>query len=122
VLIDEDSNQLAVMYGQYDGYIKGHGRELASFLNGFEIVNGLGGKTDRKIANDAGCLAAQLISHFKTQPGGICLYPNDIDAGEDYVYEVNCATLQIKCFGHTGTIFQGTLAEMLVHIETHSQE
>ncbi|HRI04902.1 MAG TPA: hypothetical protein PLL77_14280 [Pyrinomonadaceae bacterium] len=35
------------------------------------------------------CLAAQLIAHFKTEPGGFYLYPaGRRDCGEEYVYTV----------------------------------
>jgi hypothetical protein len=51
-----------------DGYPDGHGQELADFLDGFKIVNGISTE-DRdfpKVANGMGCLAAQVIAHFKT--------------------------------------------------------
>tara|TARA_R100001244_G_scaffold19330_4_gene19895 strand:- start:29 stop:484 length:456 start_codon:yes stop_codon:yes gene_type:complete len=80
------------MYRHYDGYPKGHGVELAEFLRDFRVVNGLGSPRDKKIANGTGCLAAQIVAHFKTEPGQIYLYPcNDGEEGvswEDYTYTV----------------------------------
>ena len=29
------------LYRQYDGYVAGHGREVAEFLRGNQVVNGL---------------------------------------------------------------------------------
>jgi len=74
----------------YDGYPTGHGAELKEFLGPFEVVNGLSGDYKaRKVANGAGCLAAQLIAHFKTEPGGIYLEPAGArDMGEEYIYTV----------------------------------
>jgi hypothetical protein len=56
------------MRRQYDGYLRGHGLELATFLLDMKIVNGLGLERKR-VANGAGCLAAQMIAQFKTAPG-----------------------------------------------------
>lgn len=53
------------LYRQMDGYPSGHGLELFEFLDGFEIVNGFTDQEGPKAANGAGCLAAQLVTHFK---------------------------------------------------------
>ena len=78
------------LYRQYDGYPTGHGAELAEFLNGFKIVNGLGPDTPSRIANGMGCLAAQLVSHFKgDEAGQFYLYsPQTVECGQDYEYHV----------------------------------
>jgi hypothetical protein len=76
------------IYRQCDGYPEGIGRELAEFLNGFTIVNGLGGQKG-KIANGAGCLAAQLIKHFKGGPGNVYIYKaGSKDCWEAYTYRI----------------------------------
>ena len=80
---------IVCMYRQYDGYISGHGHELAQFLEPFTIVNGIGLDNKRKIANGMGCLAAQLIAHFKDCPGNIYLYATDAkDCWQEYEYEI----------------------------------
>lgn len=78
------------MYRHYDGYPKGHGIELAEFLREFRVVNGLGSKGETKIANGYGCLAAQIVAHFKTIPGNIYLYEcnDDQDSWQNYTYTV----------------------------------
>ncbi len=78
------------MYRHYDGYPKGHGIELAEFLREFRVVNGLGSKGETKIANGYGCLAAQIVAHFKTIPGQIYLYEcnDDQDSWQNYTYTV----------------------------------
>ena len=58
------------VYKHYDGYPEGHPLELAKFLRGFNIVNGLGQDTD-KAANGLTCLAAQYIAAFKMVPGDL---------------------------------------------------
>lgn len=86
------------MYRQYDGYPEGHGAELAQFLSGFTIVNGLGPKTKRKIANGAGCLAAQLVAHFKTEAGQFYIHAPILgrDDGQDYEYHVFRGRVVVK--------------------------
>jgi hypothetical protein len=79
------------MYRQYDGYPTGHGAELAEFLNGGRIVNGLAQtKTVEEVVfNGMGCLAAQMVAHFKQTPGGFYIHPVDVtDCGQDYEYHI----------------------------------
>lgn len=84
-----DPDTLLVMYKQYDGYPSGHGAGLKEFLEGIQIVNGMTG-SDQKIANGMGCLAAQLLSHFKQDPGGIYVYPSDTRDVGMYQYFIYC--------------------------------
>ena len=58
------------VYKHYDGYPSGHPTDLAKFLNGFKIVNGLGQNT-YKVSNGLGCLAAQYVAAFKMVPGDL---------------------------------------------------
>ena len=58
------------VYKHYDGYPQGHPVDLAKFLNGFKIVNGLGRET-YQMANGLDCLAAQYIAEFKNGPGDV---------------------------------------------------
>ena len=80
---------VACMYRQSDGYPDGHGDELATFLTGIELVDGLTGGDPERVANGMDCLAAQIVAHFKTRPGAIYLYPTSSrDCGEEWVYLV----------------------------------
>ncbi|NJO02787.1 MAG: hypothetical protein HC880_14895 [Bacteroidia bacterium] len=80
-----------------DGYPSGHGKELAEFLKPITIVNGFsGGMKEGTHANGAGCLAAQLIKHFKKDIGGIYIeQPNCKDAGQEYEYHITVNDGQI---------------------------
>ena len=78
------------MYRHLDGYPEGHGLDLAEFLKDVELINGvpLVNKT-RYMANGSGCLAAQMVKHFKDEVGDIYLHPHNDDLGwEDYIYTV----------------------------------
>jgi hypothetical protein len=72
-----------------------------------------------------GCLAAQMISHFKKESGGFYIHPTDVtDCGQDYEYHVydKSGKLYIEVydcgcnfFGASGDthelIFKGNLKE-----------
>ena len=105
---DEKNNkqvkeQLVNMYRQYDGYPSGHGTELADFLKVGKVVNGIGSRDEKQILfNGAGCLAAQMIAHFKDGAGGIYIEPITAkNCGQEYEYEVivdfDTKELTMKC-------------------------
>ncbi len=108
--------KICTMYRQYDGYLSGHGKELAEFLATLELCNGIGGKAPKgkEWANGAGCLAAQMIAHFKTEPGGIYVdKPRTALRDEDYGYEVTVTEglkLKIVVRGYSKKVFSGDLA------------
>ena len=116
------------MYRQYDGYPTGHGAELAEFLGSFEaITNGIRVGEQRKTANGMGCLAAQLVSHFKGDSAGqFYLYPASAkDCGQDYEYHVysdqrgicvritdrGCNMFGLTMSDKNDAIFDGTVEE-----------
>ena len=73
------------VYKHYDGYPQGHPLDLAKFLKGFKVVNGLGQDT-HKVANGLGCLAAQYVAAFKTNAGDIYVENPDTQHGDiEYV-------------------------------------
>ena len=79
------------MYRQYDGYLSGHGQELANFLNELQMGQGISGKPELfTFANGMGDLAAQMIVWFKKTPGGFYIHPIELnqDAFQDYEYHV----------------------------------
>lgn len=125
--VKEGSHTIVNMYRQYDGYPAGHGKELAEFLEPIVMVNGVGGEK-HKIANGAGCLAAQLVAHFKDGPGGIYLEPtNTNNCGQEYEYHVvadstNALTIEVKEITdfdpiHRKTIFKGGVHEFALFCE-----
>ena len=85
----EDNKPIVNMYRQFDGYPSGHGAELAEFLSGGKIVNGLRFGEEGKFFNGMGDLAAQLVANFKKESGGFYLYPVTAkDCGQDYEYHI----------------------------------
>ena len=92
------------MYRQLDGYPSGMGMDLADFLKGTKVVNGLGGDEvkSKLVFNGAGCLAAQLVAHFKDGAGSIYIEPITAkDCGQAYEYEIiineDTKQLTFKC-------------------------
>ena len=110
------------MYRQYDGYLSGHGQELANFLNELTIGNGISGKPDLfTFANGMGDLAAQMIVWFKKTPGGFYIHPVDLnqDCWQEYEYHVyeNKVVVVSHFFDNenpTEQIFNGSWNEFLL--------
>lgn len=117
--IHEGERKYINLYRQFDGYPSGHGVDLFAFLDEKVIVNGISHNTPKKAANGVGCLAAQLVSRFKSEIGGIYVYPVDFtDCGQDYEYIVNVEgeldgprNITVQVIGYHGIEFTGTVAE-----------
>lgn len=125
-IIKDFDKEIVVMYRQFDGYPEGHGAELADFLSGFKVVNGF---TDtHKVANGAGCLAAQIVQHFKDGTGNIYLYPAGTrDCGEEWIYVVTAyeGHLSIAVFDtypELHEVFSGTPEEVAEWIKSMDEE
>lgn len=120
---DIEQQPIVCMYRQYDGYPSGHGQELAEFLGNTQITNGYG--ADQKApawANGMGCLAAQVVAHFKDGVGGVYLEAPQLnkDSGQEYEYHVYTdeqqLMLKIMDIGFAGpnvTLFDGPMADAL---------
>jgi hypothetical protein len=104
----DGENPVINMYRQFDGYPSGHGVELAKFLAEFDaVVNGLTFNETRKVANGMGCLAAQMVSHFKKTAGGFYIHSvTDTDCWQDYEYHVFEDKVVVKNPGEV--IFSGS--------------
>lgn len=113
-------NKIVTMYRQYDGYPEGHGLQLAEFLAGGKMVNGISMNENGLIFNGMGCLAAQAVAHFKNGPGGFYLHRGGTtNCWEQYRYEVidngpgNDVTLRCYDVYDKKWIFQGTPKEFI---------
>ena len=118
----EKKQNILCMYRQYDGYLSGHGAELAEFLQDFNVVNGYNSDTPKRSANGMGCLAAQLIAHFKNGIGNIYIHePNDSDCGEEYTYTIyeEDGKVRVRAYDVWAKkiIFDGTPKQMLALAE-----
>ena len=120
-VFDHHNNDiLTCIYRQYDGYIEGHGRELAEFLAGKKLVNGYG-RESTELANGMGCLAASLVANFKETVGGFYIHSvTETQCGQDYEYHVYENKVTVKGYpesyslferGKMVTRFEGTWAE-----------
>ena len=110
----EGETPIMCMYRQFDGYLEGHGQELANFLNELTIGNGISGKPELfTFANGMGCLAAQMLVWFKKTPGGFYIHPIDFnqDCLQEYEYHVYENKVVIK--DPDEVIFTGSWNEFL---------
>ena len=127
---------ITCMYRQYDGYLDGHGQDLAKWLSGYTIVNGIPMDKSEPMFNGMDCLAAQMFVHFKSSgckddgtptsnAGGIyCMHPDAEDCWEEYLYEISegddgiLLTAYQICYEKGATeIFHGTPEELLTKIQ-----
>ncbi len=129
-------NEIVTMYRQYDGYPSGHGMELAEFLAGGELVNGIG-LNDKVVFNGMGCLSAQVVAHFKDGAGGIYLQRENKNSGEDYRYQVigdfetKEITIKVLEVGYvnkkdeyvnkTRTLFEGSPKELVEAVNSEDE-
>ena len=121
---DADLNagvQILNLYRQHDGYVEGHGAELLAFLEPMTIVNGFTtGLTN--IANGSGCLAAQLVSHFKDGVGGFYIMaPLGEEMENDYTYKIYVSGgpeyITMEVWEYDDLIFSGNVSEFKKFIE-----
>jgi len=89
VLLDDDGAEIAVMYRQFDGYPTGLGAQLKELLQGKKIVNGYTPNDTGKAFNGGSCLAASVVSAFKSEIGSIYLYSAGTrNTGEEFIYTI----------------------------------
>ena len=105
-IYNEHNEAILNLYRQYDGYITGHGAELAEFFAGKTLVNGFG-KESTDLANGMGCLAASLVAHFKETVGGFYIHSvTDTQCGQDYEYHVYEDKVIVKGYPETYSLFE----------------
>ncbi len=103
------------MYRQFDGYLSGHGQELANFLNELQMGQGISGKPELfTYANGMGDLAAQMIVWFKKTPGGIYIHPIELNQNAFQEFEYHVYENKVIVKDPTEVIFEGSLNEFLL--------
>ena len=97
------------LYRQFDGYPSGHGQELGEFLKGLQITNGIAKETKgKRTANGMGCLAMQLVAHFKNSIGGFYIHSIESkDCGQDYEYHISDNSITVIQNCNDKIIYQG---------------
>jgi len=111
----DGENPIMCMYRQYDGYLSGHGQELANFLNELTIGNGIAKFGDLfTYANGMGDLAAQMIVWFKKTPGGFYIHPIELNQNCWQDYEYHVYENKVVVMNPTEVIFSGSWNEFLL--------
>ena len=106
------SEPLVHFYSHWDGYPSGFGKNLYNFLKDFTIVNGLSSDQNEKVANGMGCLAAQIIAHFKIEPGNFYILYECENHDYEFNYELEFTDeLRIRVLNYNKTLFSGTIPE-----------
>lgn len=69
ITVYQGKNPIVSIISHYDGYPEGLGADLANFLDGCQLVNGIPGSEPKKgkerFSNGIDCLAAQLVTYLK---------------------------------------------------------
>lgn len=117
---NENNEPILNLYRQYDGYVAGHGNELAEFLDDLTYVNGLGAEP-KNVFNGMGCLAAQLVAHFKDCPGNFYIHSvNETDCWQDYEYHIYKERIVVK--KHDEVIFDSDWEDFFGYAIAKAQE
>jgi hypothetical protein len=84
------SEELMLLYGQYDGYPNGVPTQVAKFIAKGTMTNGYSTTDDSIVFNGAGCMAAQLVAHLKEGVGTYYIHSLSSrgTCGEDYLYDI----------------------------------
>ena len=110
VSFSEEPNQTIVdIYHHWDGYPEGLGVTLASYLNGYHIVNGIGREND-KLFNGIGCMAASIVAELKDGAGDVYIEPRESHSWIDYHYYIwgaDYKSIWISIFSDDECIFVG---------------
>ena len=113
----DGGKKLCCFYRQCDGYPSGLGLELAEFLDGLTMTNGISGEKG-KTANGMGCHAAQVVAHLKDGEGGVYMQPSSRAPDEEYAYYIKGDTykpgaLTVEVLEDGKRIFSGSVARFL---------
>jgi len=86
---------LCTVYRHHDGYPSGRGDELAEYLNGHTLVNGIrSGYDPRKIFNGADSMAAQCVAFEVNEGHSIrMVQAGNVPRDAEYVYEIHGDTM-----------------------------
>lgn len=105
------------LYQQYDGYIGGVGKQLATILEERELVNGFSEEASN-IANGIGDLALLYVTRYKDGVGN--MYATSEDDSQEYDYVVNSKWIDEKdeielvtIFKYGNEVFKGTKEEFI---------
>ena len=118
---DGSSVQILNLYRQHDGHTDGHGAELLAFLEPMTIVNGITTGL-ANIANGSGCLAAQLVAHFKKKVGDFYIMaPLGEENDNEYTYKIYVSGgpvyISMEVWHWEDLIFSGTVPEFKKFVE-----
>ncbi|MDQ3816125.1 MAG: hypothetical protein M3362_00355, partial [Acidobacteriota bacterium] len=109
VILNDYGEEICVLYRDSDGNPTEYGAALKEILSRTVLTEGIEPGLTGRYANGMGCLAAQLIAHFKNGIGDFYVYPAGArGVGEEYVYTVyrTDETLSLEVFGllHRGEV------------------
>lgn len=116
VRVYDDARCLLTLLTTSDGFPGSAGKEIASFILSAPIVNGL---SSGREFNGAGCFAAQLVAHLKTDPGTWYVVSSAQRGEYDYKIVIKDENAFLTCKGVGSRPFKGTPAEFLTWLASN---
>lgn len=109
--IDKGQTIVCSFYRQFDGYPDGHGKDLAVWLSGKRLVNGIGSDfKDGVDFNRAGTMAVGLMAHIQSLSGAEVVPTGSAGYGEDYTYHIRYdGEFMIDVDGYGDTEYSGSV-------------
>lgn len=115
-----DSNELVLIYCQYDGYPTGHPIEVCEWLSTGKVVNGISSRDEGLTFNGGGCLGAQLVWFLKKgKVGNVYINPLSTrgNSFEEYMYDIivkDFNEIKIVCYNDEDVVlFSGSPKEFV---------
>ena len=82
-------NIVCSFFRSWDGYPSGHGKDLAEWLKGKNLVNGRTGREKHgRDFNRAGEMAVKLMNHIQEKSGCEVVPTGASDYGEEFTYDI----------------------------------
>lgn len=86
---DSDEEIVCSFFRHSDGYPEDHGKDLADWLKGKRLVNGIGMHfKEGRDFNRAGTMAVQLMAHIQYISGAEVIPTGKSGYDEEYIYDV----------------------------------
>lgn len=87
--MENGENVVCSFFRHWDGYPTGHGQDLANWLKGKKLTNGIGADFDpNTMFNRAGTMAIKLANHIQDLSGAEMIPTGGDDMWEDFTYDI----------------------------------
>lgn len=87
--LDDKETIVCSFFRHFDGYLSGHGTDLAVWLKNKKLVNGIGKDFIKtRDFNRAGTMAVKLMNFIQDESGCEVVSTGGANIGEEFVYDI----------------------------------